>query len=72
MIISDLGYLEEVSQSISLTGGLGFYDSITQYNIADVRQYATAYSLASAYKGNAVAISNSTNNSLIGQSDIIS
>jgi hypothetical protein len=69
MIISDLSYLGEVSQAPGLSGGLGsFSQNIVQYDIANVRQYATANSTAEAFRGNATAISNAYNISFIGQS----
>jgi hypothetical protein len=66
MIISDLSYLRKVSQPTSLLGGL-FSQTVVQYDIANVRQYATAYSTAQAFRGNATAISNAYNRSFIGQ-----
>jgi hypothetical protein len=66
MIISDLSYLGEVSQSTSPLGGL-FSQTVVQYDIANVRQYATAYSTAQAFRGDATAISNAYNRSFIGQ-----
>jgi hypothetical protein len=69
MIISDLSYLGEVSQTTSLLGGL-FSQTVVQYDIANVRQYATAYSTAQAFRGNATAISNASNRSLIVQDSI--
>jgi hypothetical protein len=69
MIISDLSYLGEVSQAPSLLGGLGvFSQNIVQYDIANVRQLATANSTAEAFRGNATAISNAYNVSFIRQS----
>jgi len=67
MIISDLGYLEEVVQSSSLTGGLGGFGYNVQLNIASTRQYAQANSQAITFNGNAIAISTATNGSITGQ-----
>ncbi len=71
MIISDLSYLGEVSPSTNLAGGLGYFSqSNVQYNVIDVRQYATAYSTAQAFRGNATAISIADNISFNGQDGI--
>ncbi len=66
MIISDLSYLEEVSQAPSLLGGI-FSQNVVQYDIVDVRQLALANSTAVAFRGNATAVSNARNFSFIGQ-----
>jgi hypothetical protein len=66
MIISDLSYLGEVSQAPSLLGGL-FSQNVVQYDIANVRQLATANSTALAFRGNATAVSSAYNVSVIWQ-----
>jgi hypothetical protein len=72
MTISDLGYLEEVSQSNNLTGGLDGFGFPLQLNIASTRQYAAANSQAVAFFGDATAVSVATNGSLTGQRNSIS
>ncbi len=70
MKISDLVYLEEVSEATALVGGSGFFNQYTaQYNNAYVSQYATGYSDAEAFRGNASAYTNVSNYSGIGQSN---
>jgi hypothetical protein len=69
MIIADLGYLEESSQSSILRGGLLSNDPIGQYNEVNVKQYASSYANAEAFRGNATAYADSTNRSAIYQSN---
>ncbi len=66
MTISDLSYL--VTESSSVTGGMGiFKQSVDQDNKANVKQYATSYADAEAFRGNATAYADSSNRSTIYQ-----
>ncbi len=70
MKISDLVYLEEVSEATNLVGGAGFFDQNTsQYNSAYVSQYANGYSNAEAFRGSAYASTYVPNSSSIYQSN---
>jgi hypothetical protein len=57
MIISDLNYLDTVSQSDRVEGGLANILS-SQYNYSGVDQYASANSGSSSWYGGGVAIGN--------------
>lgn len=68
MIICDLNYLAEVSETSNLVGARGRTSPyIRQSNVAIVTQKAIASSKAFAYGGDAYAISFATNNVDIDQ-----
>ncbi len=71
MKISDLVYLEEVSEATALVGGSGYFDQNTsQWNNAYVNQYANGYSDAEAFRGNAYASTGVSNYSGIYQNNV--
>jgi hypothetical protein len=67
MVISDLSYLERVSEAPSIVGG--FFGSV-QINVIDVRQLATSKAISLAYFGDAKAEAYSINSSENGQLNI--
>jgi hypothetical protein len=68
MTISDLSYL--VTESSPVTGGMGIFKlSVDQDNKANVKQYASSYADAEAFRGRASADADSSNSSKLYQSN---